>query len=182
MPFLPREKQVKIGDTLYKIRELKASQRSIFLFRTNELLGESIASFVEGFIGNIDQIAAVGQILNKLSKNTSPVILNQFIKDTILTCVISPKAASEDTDEGYELHFCEYYAHITALLWAIYHQNFGAIVQTLKKKYDSYGNDTQQSSEKTAEAEGKWEKEKKNTVIPMSQKQTLRSTNFSNGQ
>ena len=123
--FLPREKEIKIGDVLYKIRELKASERSIFLFRTNELLGESISSYAEGFIGNIDQITAVGGLLNKLSKNTSPETLNQFVKATILTCVISPQSASDDTDTGYELHFCEYYGHIPAVLWAIYNQNFG---------------------------------------------------------
>ena len=147
--FLPREKQVKRGDVLYKIRELKASERSILLFRTNEILGGSIESFIGGYITDTEQFAVIGGVLTGLTKTTSPEALNKFIKDIILTCVISPQSASEDKDTGYELHFCEHYDHIPALLGAIYDQNFGSTIQMIKKKLSDLGLYTPKSSEKT---------------------------------
>jgi len=154
--FLPREKQIRIGDVLYKIRELKASQRSILLFRTNEILGGSIESFISGFIADTEQFAAIGGVLTGLTKTTSPEALNKFIKDIILTCVLSPQSASDDTDTGYELHFCEYYDHIPALLGAVYEQNFGSTVQMIKKKLSDLGISTPKPSEMTEKTdEGK---------------------------
>jgi len=178
MTFLPREKQVQIGDVLYKIRELKASERSILLFRTNELLGGSIESFIRSFMADTQDYVAIGGIFTGLARTTSPETLNKFIKDTIITCVISPESACVDTDSGYEMHFCEYYYHLQALLGAIYDQNFGSTYQTIKKKLTDLGASTLKSSEKTETDEGKdgriglMEKVQTQTKIP------LVSTNF----
>jgi len=176
MTFLPREKEISIDNVKYKIRELKASQRSILLFRTNEILGGSIESFISGFIADTDQFVAIGGVLTGLTKTTSPEALNKFIKDIILTCVISPQSASEDTESGYEMHFCEYYDHIPALLGSVYEQNFGSTVQKIKKKLSDLGIYTLKSSgttENTEESRGV-----KQSPIPMSQRMTLQSTNF----
>jgi len=174
MPFVPREKKIQINGVTYRIKELLASERSIMLFRTNELLGGSIESFVEGFGLDSDLMKAVGGILSGLTKTTTPQEFNSFIKDTIQACTSIP--AKIETDLVYENHFCQYFEQIPELLGAIYEQNFGSTVQLLKKKLYDYGIITPPSSKKTPEAEGECEKE--NSVIPMSQKKTLASTNF----
>lgn len=180
MSFLPREKQIRIGDVLYKIRELKASQRSILLFRTNEILGGSIESFVSGYMANAEQFAAIGGVLTGLTKTTSPEVFNKFIKDIILTCVISPQSASDDTDIGYEMHFCEYYDHMPELLWGIYDQNFGSTIQAIKKKLSDLELATLKRLEKTEVKEEEKITTSQKGMIETTQK-PLVSTNFLNG-
>lgn len=131
-PFTPRMKKIVIDDVNYSIREMLASKRNVFLFRTNELLGRSIGAFFSGYAGDKDMFAAAGDIISGLSANASPQELNEFIKEIILACVRSPKAAC--VDKEYEFHFTQYYEHIPKLLKEIYEQNFGASLSELKKK------------------------------------------------
>lgn len=131
-PFMPRTKKIEIDDVNYSIQEMLASVRNMFLFRTNELLGKSIEALMSGYAGDKDIFVAAGEIVNGLSKNASPQELNEFIKDTILACVQSPKAAC--VAEEYELHFTQYYEHLPKLLKEIYEQNFGSAIEELKKK------------------------------------------------
>lgn len=158
MPFTPGEEQIVIGDVTYKIRELLASQRSIFLFRTQALTGGSLDAIAAGYQADQETVLIIGgvvkEIIKQMMTNSSPEKLNAFIKDTIKACVISPRTASEDQYEangvqvpGYEYHFCQYYDHIIPLLSAIYKQNFGGLVQSLKKKLLDLGLITPLSSE-----------------------------------
>lgn len=178
--FLPREKTVVIGEEKipYKIKELLASERNILLFRTNQMLGGSIESFINGFIANREQIAAVGGVLTGLTKTTSPEVLNEFIKNLILQCVISPKSASIDSD--YDLHFCQYYDHIPFVIGAIYEHNFGSVGKALKKKLQDLGIFTKPPSETETETEQK-EKPINGKPSTSPEKRTdspLQSTNF----
>lgn len=131
-PFMPRIKKIAIDGVNYSVKEMLASERNVFLFRTNELLGQSIEALMSGYAGDKDLFVAAGEIVSGLSKNASPRELNEFIKETILACVQSPKAACEDKE--YELHFTQYYEHLPKLLKEIYEQNFGSVIGELKKK------------------------------------------------
>lgn len=137
MPFMPRTRKIVIDGVNYSIQEMLASERNVFLFRTNELLGQSIEALMSGYAGDKDMFVAAGEIVSGLTKNASPRELNEFIKETILACVQSPKAAC--VDKEYELHFTQYYEHLPKLLKEIYEQNFGSAIAELKKKLLSLG-------------------------------------------
>lgn len=170
-PFMPRLKKFVIDGVNYSIQEMLASERNVFLFRTNELLGKSIEALISGYAGDKDLFVAAGEIVSGLSRNASPQELNAFIKDTILACVQSPKAAC--VDKEYELHFTQYYDHIPKILKEIYEQNFGKVIEELKKKLFSLEILTRLSSSEPLPEETTPQKEKSATPSL--------STNFSSG-
>jgi len=132
IPFTPRTKKVTFDGVNYSIMEMLASSRNVFLCRTNELMGVSIEALFSGYAGDKDLFVAAGEIVSGLSKNASPQELSDFIKETILACVQSPKSACVSNE--YELHFTQYYEHLPKLLKEIYEQNFGSVIEELKKK------------------------------------------------
>ena len=131
-PFMPRSEKFTIDGVNYSIQEMLASNRTVFLGRTNELLGQSLEALMSGYAGEKDMFVAAGNIIAGLTKNATPQELSDFIKETILACVMSPKAAC--VDKEYELHFTQYYEHLPKLLQKIYEQNFGQVFSNLKKK------------------------------------------------
>lgn len=170
-PFMPRTKKIVIDGVNYRIMEMLASERNIFLFRTEELLGQSIEAFMSGYTGEKNLFIAAGEIISGLSKNASPQELNAFIKETILTSVQSPKAAC--VEEEYELHFTQYYGHLPKLLNEIYEHNFGGVARELKKKLLTLGILTQLSSNESPKEDPKPPKKKSG--------EPSLTTNFSSG-
>jgi hypothetical protein len=168
MGYILKEKKVKLDKVNYKIKELLASERTLLLSQTTELLGESTAAAIKAFILDSEQALALGEIITGLYKKATPQELTEFLEETIRGSVITPNIDGDN----FEYHFAEHYHHMPALLKEIYEQNFGKAIEIIKKKLFSLGILTPKSSQENQEEEQKQPKSKS--------KPPLVSTNFSN--
>jgi len=176
IPFIPREKHIKIGDISYTIREMLASQRTVFLFESSDIMGEAFPALLESYFADVEklkEIGVVGVVRGVfMGSNTSPEACADFLKKTILASVKSPKSAS--VAQEYDKHFARHFDHLPLLLGEIYQLNFGATVAELKKKLQTSGIFTPQSSE---------DQPKQSEIVQNLKRATKSSmkVNFSNG-
>jgi hypothetical protein len=153
-PFIPRSKTIAIGGVPYMIAEMLASQRTVFLFESSDILGGSFPIMLENYFADTEKLGELGVtgITRGIfqGSNKSPEECAAFIKKTIMASVKSPKAACVDAE--YDLHFTQHYEHLPELLEEIYQLNFGPVIQGLKKKLQNSGIFTPKSSESPPKA------------------------------
>lgn len=145
MIFIPRSTEKKIGGINYTIQEMLAVQRDELLFESAEIMGQALTLMAEGYFTEAEPEVSVALALQGVIRdgNGTPEQKAAFIKKLIISSVKSPKSAADE----YDLHFMSNYEHRAELIFEIFKLNFGAAIQNLKKKLQSFGIFTRKSSE-----------------------------------
>lgn len=119
------EKEFKEEEITYRIQELLASER----FKLGIELGKLTGGAFNGF--GIDTDINLGAIISGFFNNSSSYEFSEFMKKTLRNSVVQPNFEDE---KKYEIHFGKYFHHIPTVFTEILEQNFGKVIQELKKK------------------------------------------------
>lgn len=119
-------KDLKVGETEYKIEKLYPLDRSEILFEINQI-----------FQGGIEQYKGLdatnmGEVVAGVIDRMPPIESAALMKRIICLSVVQP---SMKDGKEYDIHFQEFYEDQFALIPEILEFNTGGIILTLKKKF-----------------------------------------------
>jgi hypothetical protein len=123
-------KDIKIGKTDYKIQKLYPIDRSEVLFEIGQILNGGVEKFKGIDSQNISEM--VSGVIDRMPPRESATL----IKRLICLSVVQP---SMDSEDGYNIHFQEFYEDQFVLIPEILAFNTGGIIPTLKKKFPIIG-------------------------------------------
>lgn len=120
-------KDLKVGDTEYKIQKMYPLDRSEILFEINQILKGGIEKFKGLDAKNVSEMVA--GVIDKMPPRESAALMKRII----CLSVVQPSMEGD----GYDIQFQDYYEDQFALIPEILAFNTGGIIPVLKKKFQA---------------------------------------------